>query len=1003
MKIALFLISLFVFAVPVSVYAENQVFIPEIMLSGLEYFGTIITSDYEGLVTLSSSDSNIVKVAASLYFDGDEKQKMFKITPLNDGDVTISADFGDEQISANINVYFPTTPQNALELILPSEYTSVSNVVGYVYLLEFGNTKIATEDIDVVLTSKGNIQHPTKITILKGTTGASFDISVNGSSEIIASSDSFESDTETIQLIPRKISVVIDAPHIVSANSLVYAVASFVENDMHYIPTQLRSAIISSSNPEIVSINPTNTSIDQNKTIYFNQDGIALIKLYAKNPGIARIDIHVSGFGSSTTEIFVGPTLVESGTVNVNGTSSTQIEIIEGSTKQNANTVLGWVFPKINSGNVYLFAGSYLSIDDTSLDVGADSIEISSEATEYHPIIGQKSLHITSNGATHDDIINVGSNEMPSNLGYVKISSPVGNFDFTVSSPDILNSYTEQITFGSPSHHSYTVSVIPLPVIHGYFQDVALIGISDNYTLINPHRMGQNTQFTTTSKAIKIKQSIDFFDFGSNIAVISGDVKSGGTLDVSVSDIGDASGEIYLSKPNTESHFIRIFAPSSTYFEEQFAAYAFIVNSNGVPIDQVTPKVSGMCQNSKDDNMFVCNGRGTIFYFSEFASVQEDVNLIYHKFDGIQIEKVSKLNAGQSKTISINGIDSDVEITIYTDIPNHITDYSDIIFEPDMTGIFDVKVVLEKKGFTTKVLDFSITVSDDIMITVTANDNTNDIAVDVLVDGEFTKQTPFVINHERKTVTLEFTENKMSDVRNIIFNNLMVDYLQITQNKVTLDTLDHFTYGAEVSVVAQYDPKLVVSTIDISEIKTTTHNIGETVTVLPANDKPVFALLVYEKFDGWSSDDAQIDTAKDGTATFEINQNTILTPTYHTDYTNAGILIAVILTVALVSLQRKNNKFMFMVFADTLLRRNNDEYEEYEEEGSYESDAGIEDDNSDIAETATTIASETQDEPKDTINEQEPDDAPPESQENGGDKNSKKTILHELGKSLFKV
>lgn len=79
MKIALFLISLFVFVVTISAQAENQVSVSDIMLSWSKYLGTI-TSDYEGLVTLSSSDPNIAKVAASLYFDGVKKQKMFEIT-----------------------------------------------------------------------------------------------------------------------------------------------------------------------------------------------------------------------------------------------------------------------------------------------------------------------------------------------------------------------------------------------------------------------------------------------------------------------------------------------------------------------------------------------------------------------------------------------------------------------------------------------------------------------------------------------------------------------------------------------------------------------------------------------------------------------------------------------------------------------------------------------------------------------------------------------------------
>ena len=216
----------------------NSVFVPELMLSGSTYHGTIV-SDYQGTISLFSSNPNVAKVQPGITL-GDKKQRFFEIFAIAEGPFTITAKIGDDDITSTGQVYFPSVSQKSLDLILFAEKTHIGETRGYVYAMNSGSPQIADEKIKVNISSKGTAEHPDVIYIMPGTTGASFKLTVQDDITITASSDEYISDTESISFIPHNIVVNLEiAPEVAAPNDIVYAVVSFSENGIQFIPPRV--------------------------------------------------------------------------------------------------------------------------------------------------------------------------------------------------------------------------------------------------------------------------------------------------------------------------------------------------------------------------------------------------------------------------------------------------------------------------------------------------------------------------------------------------------------------------------------------------------------------------------------------------------------------------------------------------------------------------------------------------------------------------------------------
>ena len=975
--------------------------IPSVMFAGESYFGTIISKD-AGLVLLSSSNAAIANVDPSVYVDS-FGHETFKITPQDKGPVVINAHMGDIHIESKSEVFFPIASRNSLELILPSNSTTFPKVTGYVYLLESNLPSIASEDVEILVSSIGSVQHKESYVIRAGQTGMSFDIELEGDAEITTSATGYLPDTESISLVPQNVRVVLEfAPWIVAPNSLGYGVISLAENDEHFIPTRSHPITIRSSNPDVISVRPGGavSNLDLSENVYFDSDGLAMIALYSKNPGIAEISASVDGFGTSTISVHV--------------VASENLNIVNAS-KTVSNVILTSMLPTINSGNGYLFAGMYFVENESSVssgsvtsmiqyqddsiadltisvtdvnnayisgsDVMSDDDSFVSESEYSRAIFPQihtsNSLSVTSNGAIHDSLITIAEDGLPSNVGWTKIRAPTGQYEVSIVSSTAELS-TREVNFGKSSFESYDVKLVPLPVLVGFEQDVAAVIVQNGeQSMVNPNLLGRDLTLIATSIGLTFEDDILKWPAGRTAAVISASVASGGDLNISLSGIGSDTGMIYLSNVLSESNSVLINVPDFTYAAEVFAAYGFILNADGIPVHRIIPDATGQCVALDTSYLYKCNGAGSIIHSSSAGIDENQINPVLKPFDDLELNLPDVLHVDSSYPILISGLSDTAKITIDTEIPTQIKDGGVIYLVPEKTGEFNLLVYVSDIGFSSAQIEQIVHVNDDVQFEITATNGDGGVSIVVHYDGgdffdadigNFTisksgNTTPFSFLAPRGEMIFDFPDIVRTDTKNLKFVKVAVDGTTAVGTPFSITTDDKNVYGSIVKIHATYEPKLVLTVNDLfGPAKTLPFSEGDTVVLKSPASQPKYAGLIHDKFVQWNTDSfasPEIIYHPDGSASFVIDQHLTLVASYEDDMTIATIVAGVAVAFVFISVMKRNSKFLLLILVDKL-RSNDDEFELDDDED----DSGPFEEKSDL-DDSLTFDDETDDETDD--------------------------------------
>ena len=935
----IFLVGLITLAVLPTVDAQTNtdkqsaLFVPELFLSGSTYYGTIV-SEYPGTISLFSSNPNVAKVIPSITL-GDKKQRYFEISAIAEGPFTITAKIGDEEISSSGQVYFPGVSQKALDLILFADKTHIGQIRGYVYVMDSGSPQIIDEKIKINISSKGTAEHPDVIYIMPGTTGASFSLMVQDDISITASTDEYLSDTEEIEFIPHNIIVNLEvAPEVAAPDDIVYAVISFSEGESHFIPPRSHPISIHSSNPDVATTNSANPADRAIKTVYLNNEGIAMIPIHTHQEGQVTISADVTGFGSASADLYVGPIEIGSTTTNVNGTITVEepeylpIEKRTGNndvSTQQPNTLLGWIFPKINSGIGYMIFQMYYTDAEhnTSFELQDDGVqtEITRDINRLYPVEWiAKNIFVSSNGINHVSQASTEEAKLPTNVIIKEWSASKGEYTLSASSPSIENAVTREVIVGGTATDA-TVRITPLPVIPGFIQDVAILSINNEGILVDPQRMAAVTDIDITATGVKIKGA-ESFTGGTPYKILRGDVTGGGEIDVTIDGIGNAKEKLYISSVSGEEYHIEIYAPDTVFTGEPFGAYAFIVDSAGVPRGAIDTQGRDRCvKDNTQPNLFVCKGVGGITSTSKYE--EDEVRIIprSNEFD-VNYKIPDTMKFGGVYPVDIEDLPVNAEIEVRTSMPYNITNAT-VTFEPQTIGTNTIYIILKAEGYSTQTEQYEVTITDDIDIQVTAKSGGEEIAIEFTAydaENTTTHRTPYTIQGTRGDIRIDFNNVIISDTRNLEFVSLFVDDRDSLQSSLTLDTTDATLFGSEVKINAVYKPTLTLHITDKYTPKVVTYGPGEEVILPIMENQPIHAMLAFEEFVGWESNNAGLVQLADGRATLTITENTTVTSQYVTNWTPAAIIAAVVLVVGIILIQRKNNKFVFMTILDKFRR-----------------------------------------------------------------------------------
>ncbi len=292
---------------------EITLFVPQKMIIGESYHGMVTLlspPQNNSLVLLSVNDDFVVQIDSSLNIQTNQNHGTFKITPLNEGEATVSILYDGELFSANTQVFSKKSDAQKLKVILPTNSTVSTDMKGMVFLLDGNDSPIQSSfDRIISLVTTEKIFAPNSVIIQNGTNYAIFPVTVRATGEITAIAPDLTSHTISIEKSQETIDVKIGiAPNIILPESYTNYFIWLEKDDSPYTIQGVQKVEIQSSNTDVVRLGISPTSYkNENSIIISMYDGIVKGRLYTGSTGIAEIFVSIDNYGSASQIVHVGP------------------------------------------------------------------------------------------------------------------------------------------------------------------------------------------------------------------------------------------------------------------------------------------------------------------------------------------------------------------------------------------------------------------------------------------------------------------------------------------------------------------------------------------------------------------------------------------------------------------------------------------------------------------------------------------------------------------------
>jgi len=193
-----------VYAFPDSI-KKVEFWAPPVMLEGYEYDVIVVLVGYNAEETrfdILSNNENIVGVIdREITIEPFKSHGVAKVKANSAGKVDLFAVSGDELLTTSAEVVEPALMPAKLDIVLPSNRVAVNQIPAYVFLVDaFNNPLQATEDIEVNVSSFGNVYAQVSKTVIKKDTHYSkFIIDVKGDGGVTAATNNLQPDTEMLE------------------------------------------------------------------------------------------------------------------------------------------------------------------------------------------------------------------------------------------------------------------------------------------------------------------------------------------------------------------------------------------------------------------------------------------------------------------------------------------------------------------------------------------------------------------------------------------------------------------------------------------------------------------------------------------------------------------------------------------------------------------------------------------------------------------------------------
>lgn len=298
--------------------------IPDKMIAGQTYQGVAITDRPAPFGTMSdrtvhlATGSTSVSIPDTTTISPGMNHGIFEIRAVRSGPVEVHAAHAGDVGLAGGTVFSPYTGPRSLDLVMPGNLTSASDVTAVVVVLDGNGYPVqAVRDTDVRVVASGMVGAPRTVPIAEGQTHAAFELQVNGSGSVTAAAAGLEADTERIAHERDAVRVHMAAvPDVVLQGGVIHYTVWMekggngdgeVGGSPFHPPRTIRGEL-QTTDVDVVRLTenvPANR--DANSDTIVVRNGVARGVAYAGlEPGHAVLTVTIPGYGVASAQICVG-------------------------------------------------------------------------------------------------------------------------------------------------------------------------------------------------------------------------------------------------------------------------------------------------------------------------------------------------------------------------------------------------------------------------------------------------------------------------------------------------------------------------------------------------------------------------------------------------------------------------------------------------------------------------------------------------------------------------
>lgn len=918
-------------AIPI-VHAEtDSLWVPDKMIAGEAYHGTVITNNAssEGLLAfLSTDDDSVIRVPDTVPILPHENHGVFEILPVSKGNTEVFAAVGGKLYRQTVEVFSPHSEPSNLGIVLAADKTGSDSILAYVTVSDQNGMPVpVNHDTHVTITTTGAVVAPDNITIQSGTASSPVGLAVRGTGGIVASADTLESYSANIEKVHDDLSVkVAVAPKVAMPESYVFYYIWLEKNGMPYRPPYVVDAFIQSGDSQV-------GRFDENPTLRSGELHVHLVGgqarglMYTGSSGHVAVTVSADGFGHAQDSLFVGSARLADYTGGDLEILLHEQDLLGAETslpKLESNALVSWVYPPITDGDAWAVVATYhadvktllesVRADDFDTQIIHDTLLTPTDA--YDNII-----HASSVGLEHDNMHVMESHHAKTNaLEFPIHGTNPGTYKLTVSGQNLMP-HTVPVEIVSDSLQNLRLDVIGVPLLpHRYVQDIAMISVLDQTgaTVDIREILESGAEFSIHSDSLLMPGG-QTFSLHANSATVSGilaDPATAPKITAVLDGVGSATIDASLGREDT---YMEVLAPQRVHVGEEFPFTVHEMSSLDTPIRKITS-----LNISSDGNMSIVDGHMLVLESSGTSTSSlvsgDGTGAAEYEFSGFENAMeawmhLPKIDYRIDEAIRLI-VDGTVDGALYeliTDFPFVQADEKTFLITPDQeTESSTLTVIASSDGYETVSVSKDVTVREAFIVRVDAVDSEkNKLQVPFVISANGTVSnavSPYYAEHRPGPIKLSFEDEVSIDGRGYILEEILADGIGAGGN-----IIDVFLDG-DVLIAAEYDRVILVDVI--GGTGSGVYRYGDMVRVT-AQDREIVSFLIRDVFVGWVGLEPHHTSSDE---IFVATKDMHIVAMYREDYTYLMLVVLIPLAAGGVYVTARNFTG-FGWFAQNILER----------------------------------------------------------------------------------